>query len=50
MRYFLVFGAMFNKIIAARSEEEVSGKIIRELTAEEAKQYVKSVDDIPNVD
>ena len=50
MRYFLVFGAMFNKIVAARSEEAVNGKILRELTAEEAKQYAKSVDDVPNVD
>lgn len=50
MRYFLVFGAMYNKIVAARSEDEVSGKILRELTAEEAQEYAKNADDIPNVD
>lgn len=50
MRYILVFGTMFNMIVAARSEEEVSGEIIRELTAEEAKQYAKNLDDIPNAD
>lgn len=50
MRYFLVFGTMFNKIVAAHSEEELNGEIIRELTAEEAKQYAKSVDDVPNAD
>lgn len=50
MRYFLVFGVMFNKIVTARSEEEVSGKILREMTAEEAREYANNFDGIPNTD
>lgn len=50
MRYFLVFGTMFNKIVEARDEQEVSGKILKEMTEEEAREYANNADSIPNVD
>lgn len=50
MRYFLVFGMMFNKVVEANSPEEVNGKIIKEMTAEEANEYVKNFEVIDNID
>ena len=48
-RYFLVFGMMFNKIVMADSEEEVNGRIIREMTEEEADEYARSFS-VSNID
>ena len=42
MRYFLVYGAMFNKIVTAKDESEVKGKILKEMTLEEVKEYMKN--------
>jgi hypothetical protein len=42
MKYFLVKGKMFNKIVMANNESEVNGEIIRELTKEEVKEYTRS--------
>ena len=42
MRYFLIYGAMFNKIVTAKDESEVKGKILKEMTFEEVKEYMKN--------
>ena len=49
MKYFLVFGRMFNKVVIAKDASEVKGKIIRELTAEEAKAYASGISNIENI-
>jgi len=43
MRYFLVFGVMYNRLVSAKSENEVNGTIIREMTKGEAENYAKSL-------
>ena len=43
MKYFMVMGTMFNKIVTANDESEVKGKIIKEMTAEEVKEYAARV-------
>lgn len=50
MRYFLVFGMMYNKIVTAKSEAEVKGTIIKEMTIDEVKEYAAKLDGIPNAD
>lgn len=41
MKWFLVYGVMFNKIVCAEDASKVEGVIIRELSKEEAERYVR---------
>ena len=41
MKWFLVYGVMFNKIVCAEDASKVEGLIIRELSREEAERYVR---------
>lgn len=41
MKWFLVYGVMFNKIVCAEDASKVGGFIIRELLKEEAERYIK---------
>lgn len=41
MKWFLVYGVMFNKIVCAEDTSKVDGVIIRELSKEEAERYVR---------
>ena len=50
MKYFLVFGAMYNKIVMANSKDEIDGKVLAELTPEEAKEYAESFERPSNID
>lgn len=50
MKYYMVFGTMFNKIVAAEDESKVNGRIIRELTKEEAEEIAKRTGRIENID
>jgi hypothetical protein len=51
MKYFLVFGTMCNKIVAAKDKSKVNGLIIREMTEEQVKEYKGSLEqNITNID
>ena len=50
MRYFLVFGIMFDKIVMASDESEVKGHIIKEMSKEEALEYANRIDRPENID
>ena len=51
MKYFLVFGAMYNKLVMAEDKSNVPGLIIREMTEEQAKEYKNRLEqNITNID